>query len=195
MNHIALLFALPHLALAQSVAPLLEHKILDPTQPELEVRASAASHVLPTPYYTNIPEWEKYARNLREDILNKVILRGEAKRWAEASTKVEWLDTIPGGAGYRIKKFRFEAIPGLWVPGLLYEPENLSGKVPAVVNVKGHEGTGADTPYIQVRCINLAKHRILAYNIDWMGTGHLPTPGFAHPKIQQIDLTPTPPLA
>src|SRR5260370_20695407 len=111
MNHIALLFALPHLALAQSVAPLLEHKILDPKQPELEVRAFAASHVLPTPYYTNIPECEKYARNLREDILNKGILRGEAKRWAEASTQGESLDAITRHPGSRLYQLRVADLP------------------------------------------------------------------------------------
>jgi len=130
-----LLLLLGNSALAQSVAPLLEHQILDPRQSELEVRAFTASRVPLAPLYNNIPEWEKYAANLREDILNKVILRGEARRWAEMPTKVEWLDTIAGGPGYHIKKFRFQAVPGLWVPGLLYEPEMLSGRVPVVVNV------------------------------------------------------------
>src|SRR5258708_3761845 len=147
-----LFLAAAPLVLAQSVAPLLDRKILDPKQPELEVRAFTASRVLPVPTYSNIAEWEKYSAHLRQDILDKVILRGEAKRWAELPTKVEWLGVIPQ-AGYRIRKFRFEAVPGLWVPGLLYEPVNLSGKVPAIVNVKGHEKTGADTPYIQHRCI------------------------------------------
>src|SRR5262249_18120179 len=90
-----------------------------------------------------------------------------------------------------IKKFRFQAVPGLWVPGLLYEPETLSGKVPVVVNVKGHERTGADTPYIQLRCITLAKRGILAYNLDWMVTGQLASPGFLHYNLQQVDLTGT----
>jgi hypothetical protein len=29
-------------------------------------------------------------------------------------------------------------LPGLWVPVPLYEPEDLSGKAPAVLNVNGH---------------------------------------------------------
>ena len=42
-----------------------------------------------------------------------------------------------------MKKLRYEAIPGLWIPALLYEPEKLSGKVPAVLNVNGHEANGS----------------------------------------------------
>ncbi|MGH9631241.1 MAG: alpha/beta hydrolase family protein, partial [Bryobacteraceae bacterium] len=120
----------------------------------------------------------------------KVVLQGEAKRWSEAKTRVEWLETLPG-PGYRVKKLRYEAIPGLWIPALLYEPEKLSGKVPAVLNVNGHERTGVSTPYIQVRCINLAKRGILALNFEWYGMGQLQTENFHHYRLNQIDLTGT----
>ena len=46
------------------------------------------------------------------------------------------LETIDGGPGYRIKKLRYEALPGLWVPALLYEPTQLDGKVPVVSGLK-----------------------------------------------------------
>jgi len=66
---------------------------------------------------------------LRQQTLERVVFRGEAAHWRDAKSKVEWLDTIAGGPGYRIKKLRFEALPGMWIPALLYEPENLSGQV------------------------------------------------------------------
>jgi len=47
---------------------------------------------------------------------------------------LEWLDTLPGN-GFRLKKFRYEVVPGLWLPGLLYEPAQLSGRIPAIVNL------------------------------------------------------------
>jgi dienelactone hydrolase len=79
-------------------------------------------------------------------------------------------------------------VPGLWVPALLYEPDKLTGKVPVILNVNGHERTGTATPYIQERCINLAKRGMLALNLEWVGKGQLDTPGFQHYKINQLDL-------
>ncbi len=130
------------------------------------------------------------AKSIRKELLAKVVLRGEAKRWSEAKTGVEWLETLPG-SGYRIRKLRFEAIPGLWIPALLYEPETLAGRMPAVLNVNGHEGTGMSTPYIQQRCINLAKRGILALNFEWFGMGQLNSENFYHYRLNQIDLTGT----
>ena len=90
-------------------------------------------------------------------MLDNVVFRGEAATWRDYAGKVEWLDTIDGGEGYRIKKLRYEALPGLWVPRLLYEPTKLAGKVPVVLNVNGHDGNGKAADYKQIRCINLAK--------------------------------------
>jgi hypothetical protein len=38
-------------------------------------------------------------------------------------TVVEWAGDLPGGTGYTIRKLRYEAVPGLWIPALLYEPD------------------------------------------------------------------------
>src|SRR4029079_11680479 len=106
----------------------------------------------------------------------------------EYARRVEWLDTIAGGPGYRIKKLRFEAIPGLWVPALLYEPEKLKGRVPVVLNVNGHDSKGKPAPHKQIRCINLAKRGMLALNTEWLGMGQLQGDGFKHNRMSQLDL-------
>jgi dienelactone hydrolase len=95
------------------------------------------------------------------------------------------------GKGYRIKRLRYEIIPGLWIPALLYEPEKLSGKVPVILNVNGHEGTGVANDYIQIRCINAAKRGVLALNFEWLGMGQLKLEGFSHTRSNQLDLTGT----
>ena len=100
------------------------------------------------------------------------------------------------GAGYRIKKLRYEALPGLWIPALLYEPDNLGDKrVPVVMNVNGHDGKGKVAPYKQIRCINQAKRGMLALNVEWLGMGQLRTPGFMHYRMNQLDLCGTSGLA
>jgi len=140
------------------------------------------------PEVTSVKKWEKYAKRLRRDVLEKVVLRGRAAKWAKAKTKVEWLETLDGGEGYSIKKLRYEALPGLWIPALLYEPDGLSSKAPVVMNVNGHDGKGKAAPYKQIRCINQAKRGILALNVEWLGMGQLSLPNFKHYRMNQLDL-------
>ena len=169
---------------------VLSKRILAPNQPLVEVKAYTASRVPPLTVRPDQADWEQYADEIRERTLNDVIFRGEAKAWRDAKTRVEWLETIDGGPGYRIKKLRYEALPGLWIPALLYEPNNLTGKVPVVLNVNGHATVeGKAVEYKQIRCINQAKRGILALNVEWLGMGQLNTPGFGHYKMNQLDLT------
>ena len=115
--------------------------------------------------------------------------RGEAGRWRDAAVKVEWLDRIEGGPGYRIKKLRYEALPGLWIPALLYEPEKLSGRVPAVLNVNGHVGApGKAVEYKQKRCINFARQGMLALSLEWLACGELSHPENHHNFAAHLDL-------
>lgn len=167
----------------------LARPILAPNQPTVEVKTYTASRVPPLPAFQKLDEWQAYAREVRQRTFDEVIFRGQAREWRDAETRVEWLETIAGGPGYRIKKLRFEAIPGLWIPALLYEPENLSGKVPAVLNVNGHDrADGKAADYKQIRCINQAKRGMLALNVEWLGMGQLNTPGFSHGRMNQLDL-------
>lgn len=193
MQKLSLLFALASaIALAQQSAleSALAKPILAPNQPLIEVQVYTAARVKSMPAVSTAQQWDQVSERIRQDVLNKVVLQGEAKRWSESKTRVEWLKTI-SGPGYKVKKLRYEAIPGLWIPALLYEPDKLAGKVPVVLNVNGHEGNGVSTPYIQMRCINLAKRGILALNFEWYGMGQLKTENFYHYRANQIDLTGT----
>jgi hypothetical protein len=95
---------------------------------------------------------------------------------------------MEAGEGYTIKKLRFEVVPDLWIPALLYEPTKLNGKSPVFLNVNGHDGAGKAAPYKQIRCINMAKRGIIALNLEWFGMGQLRGPGFGHYKLNQLDL-------
>ena len=125
---------------------------------------------------------------MRSETLGRVVYRGEAAKWRGAPTRVEWQEAIAGGPGYRIRKLRYEAVPGFWVPALLYEPEKLEGKVPAVLNFDGRDPDGMFAGYKQVRCINLAKRGMIALNVDWIGMGQLRSPGNAHGLLNHLDL-------
>ncbi len=171
------------------VAAILKRPLIDPQLPLQEVQRFTESRVLPMPEVSTVAEWERHASRMRRETLEKVVLRGAAAKWADAPLKVEYLERLEGGEGYSIRKLRFEAVPGLWIPALLYEPDNLEGRVPIVLNVNGHDrGSGKAADYKQIRCINMAKRGMLALNPEWVGMGQLNSSGFNHYKINQWDL-------
>lgn len=171
------------------LAALLARPIIAPTLPLAEVRAYTASRVPAMPALTTLADWKTFADRTRRDVLEKIVFRGDtARAWRDAKTRVEWLDTIPGGPGYTIRKLRYEALPGLWIPALLYVPENISGKIPVHLAVNGHDKDGKAAPYKQLRCINLAKRGIASINVEWFAQGQLRTDGFGHYRMNQLDL-------
>ncbi|NDF00590.1 MAG: hypothetical protein EB034_20320, partial [Verrucomicrobia bacterium] len=170
------------------LAPLLARDLIGPNLALAEVQAYTEDRVPLMPRLTTAAAWQKEADHLRKDVLDQVVFRGEARTWRTAPTKVEWLDTIPGGPGYSIRKVRFEALPGLWIPALLYLPEKITGKVPVHLAVNGHDSVGKAAPYKQIRCINLAKRGVITLNTEWLNMGQLRGPGFAHYAMNQLDL-------
>lgn len=181
--------ALPAQADDSPVAAALKQPILEPDQPLAEVKAFCTARIAKMPALGTADEWRKYAEDLRQKTLDQVIFRGEAKTWRDAPLEVEWLDTIAGGPGYKIQKLRYAALPGLWIPALLYIPDNLGdAKVPACLNVNGHDPNGKAADYKQIRCINQAKRGMLALNVEWLGMGQLRSEGFVHYRANQLDL-------
>ena len=117
-------------------------------------------------------------------------------QWRDAPLRIDWQESIPGGPGYRMKKLRYEALPGLWIPAILYEPQSEQpGAVPAVLNVNGHDPKGKAAVYKQIRSINQAKRGMLALNVEWLYMGQLRQDGLMHWRMNQIDLCGTSGLA
>jgi hypothetical protein len=168
---------------------LLKHPILAPNLPLQEVQAYCEPKVPRMPKVSSLAEWQSFADQTRRDVLDKVVFRGAlAKQWRDAKTKMEWLDTLEGGPGYHIRKLRYEALPGLWIPALLYLPDKPESKMPVHLAVNGHDGNGKSAPYKQIRCINLARRGIASLNVEWLGMGQLRTEGFNHGRMNQLDL-------
>jgi dienelactone hydrolase len=142
---------------------------------------------LPTP---PTPEWwTAEAKRLRQEILEKVVFHGWPREWVEAPPKVEDLGLIPSGEGYRMRKLRYEIVPGFQSVGILYEPETIRGKVPAILNVNGHHGLpGKAIEHKQKRCINQAKLGILALNLEFLDQGELSNPENSHWFGAHLDL-------
>lgn len=191
-----LLSTLPLSAAEQDFKTWLSQPLIEKDLPWKEVQKYIAPRVLGMPEMDSVTDWEKYISQVRSDVLNKVVYRGAAAKWRDSKMNVKWLETIEGGPEYKIQKLRFEALPGLWIPALLYVPNQLSGKVPVVMNVNGHDGkNGKAADYKQVRCINQAKRGMLALNLEWVGMGQLNVPGLMHYRMNQLDLCGTSGLA
>ena len=145
--------------------------------------------------------WEAEAGELRRTMLEEVIFKGVPDEWREGASRVEWKDVIETGKGYRIRKLTYQALPGspashgrpgrpgLVIPALLYEPDDLGDTTPGVLNLNGHVGPpGKAVDYKQERCINLAKRGMVALNPEWLGFGELQGPGYQHNNAAYLDL-------
>ena len=165
---------------AEQVGGILELPIQSPELVEFQLRQYLMKRVPPLPTPRNAREWETEARELRERVLEEVIFHGWPRSWVEAEPKFEDLGIIAVGRGYRLRGLRYEILPGFEATALLYEPENLTGKVPAIVNVNGHTPVGNVTDYKQIRSINYALQGMLALSLEWFNCGELYLPGNDH---------------
>ena len=101
---------------ASAVEQALAQEIIGPALSLEEVRVFNETRVPDMPRVSTAAEWQAKDSEYRRNILDKVVFRGEAAKWRDTPLRVEWSDTIEGLPGYRIRKLRFEAVPGWWIP-------------------------------------------------------------------------------
>jgi len=160
---------------AHGLEAILKEEIISPAVADFEIRQYVVKHIAEPPRVPpTAQEWSEQAAQLRHHLLADVAFHGWPKEWVEAGPKFEEVGVIETGSGYRIRKLRYEILPGFYSVALLYEPEHLSGKVAAILNVNGHDHRwGKAAEYKQKRCINFAKQGILALNLEWFACGEL----------------------
>jgi dienelactone hydrolase len=173
---------------ATLLRPILEDEILPPQVAVFQLRQYVLHRVAKPPTPASAEQWTAESVRLRKRLLNEVVFHGWPREWVDSPPRVEEVGVI-AGKGYRIRKLRYEIVPGFQSVALLYEPENLHGKIPAVLNVNGHVGPpGKSVEYKQKRCITLAQHGILALNLEWFFFGELNQNGNQHAFGHDLDL-------
>lgn len=193
---LTLLLILGLLAQPADVDEALKRPILDPEQARIDTQAWMASKVP----VLRVPEtreaWEPYAQALRTRILDEIVYRGAAAReWRQQTATVRDVDVLKGD-GYRIRRIFYEAVPGLQVPALVYEPVPAPTRpTPVVINVNGHGPVGLGSAPQQARSINLAKKGLYAIDPEWIGQATLASEGLLHYRMNQLDLVGTSGLA
>ena len=191
---VVLISFLPSVAWAQGegndVRELLKDDIMSPAVADFQTRRYIIQNTAPPPKIPASPqEWTASAARLRHHLLDDVVFHGWPKEWIDSSPKFEESGVIETGNGYRIRKLRYEVIPGLESSALLYEPDHIDGKVPAILNLAGHDGPlGYGYEFKQKRCISFAKHGIVALNLEWFGFGELAKQGNDHWFAAHLDL-------
>lgn len=175
---------------SEQVEPILGKQLQSPEMVTFQLRQYLMTKrpaTLPTP--KSAQEWTAEAKRIKKRLLDEVVFHGWPKEWVNSAPKFEDLGMIPSGKGYRMRKLRYEIVPGFYSTAILYEPENLRGKVPAILNVNGHwlpQGKSLD--FKQKRCINHALQGMLALNIEWLGMGELFHPENDHLKLFGVHL-------
>jgi dienelactone hydrolase len=168
---------------------VLGEEILASSVALLQMKSFILSRVAPPPVATSAAQWTEESQRLRRHLLQDVVFHGWPPDWVNSSPKFEEVETIETHQGYRLRKLRYEVVPGFQSVAILYEPEKLQGKVPAILNLNGHVGpTGKAVEYKQKRCINFAKHGILALNLEWFAFGELRAEGNQHWYGAHLDL-------
>ncbi|HEV2492033.1 MAG TPA: prolyl oligopeptidase family serine peptidase [Terriglobia bacterium] len=177
---------------AQATSRSVELTLEPPVQPiavtAFELQRYLMRRIPKLPPATSASEWKAEVQKLRRHMLEDIAYHGWPREWVDAAPKFEDVGVIETGKGYRLRKLRYEIVPGYESTAILYEPGRLSGRAPAILNVHGHEPLGKAAEYKQKRCINFAKRGILALSLEWPGFGELNQPENAHDYGAHLDL-------
>lgn len=171
-----------------SIQETLAQTVQAPDVSAFQLQEYLLQRIPPLPHPATAAQWTKEEQQLRSHILDDVAFHGWPKAWVDSPPKFEPMGVIDTPNGYRILKFRYEIVPGFMSTALLYEPDKIVGRVPAVLNLLGHEPEGTSVEYEQKRCINFAKRGIIALNLEWFGFGELSQPDNAHDYAADLDL-------
>jgi dienelactone hydrolase len=177
---------------AQVSKPYAEEVLKEPsrdvTSREYQLQEFLLKRIPPLPTPTTPASWSAEEERVRKHILNDVAYHGWPREWVDAAPKFEETGVVETSHGYRIRKLRFEVVPGFHSTALLYEPAKTAGRVPAILNLLGHEPDGIGVEYEQKRCINFAKRGIIALDVEFIGFGELANPENAHDFASGLNL-------
>jgi hypothetical protein len=171
-----------------SIVETLSSPVQPPAVTQFQMEKYLMARIPPLPSPSTPEQWTAEEKRLRERILNDLAFHGWPREWVESAPRFEEVGMVETGNGYRIRKLRYEIVPGFISTALMYEPEKITGRVPAVLNLIGHEPDGIVVEYEQKRCINFAKRGIVALDLGWMQFGELSQPGNDHDYAAHLDL-------
>jgi dienelactone hydrolase len=176
-------------SLPNQVEPILSQRIQAAEVTEYLLREYAMAHVAPLSAPQSPQQWTSEANRLRRHLLDDVVFHGWPNEWVDSPVKFEDLGIVSTGTGYRMRKLRYEIVPGFQSTAILYEPLDIRGKIPAILCVNGHGfALGKAVEDKQKLCINFAKRGMLALSLEWLDCGELNQPENDHNFAGHLDL-------
>lgn len=135
------------------------------------------------------------ARALRSELLD-AYFRGAPAAWRAAGSPGSQVSVVKGApinrGKYVVQPLRFEALPGMWIPAVLYTPVSKGPRRgPAVLSVNGHGGKKNDdlaSDFVQARAINLAKRGLTVLSVEWFDQGQLRVgSAYRHDRVAALE--------
>src|SRR5262245_12354267 len=78
----------------KDVKALLSKEIIGPRQARVDVTRYVQQRIPVFKPAASAEEWKKESERLRAEILDKVVFRGEAKKWRDHKVQIKWQETI-----------------------------------------------------------------------------------------------------
>jgi len=142
---------------ATVIEPILTQQIQPPQVVTFQLQQFLLGKVPELTVPSSAEQWTAQEQRIRRHLLDDVVFHGWPQEWVNSPPRFEDLGPIPAGKGYQLRKLRYEIVPGFYCTALLYTPQHLQGRVPAVLNVMGHwEERGNKMEFQQQLCINQA---------------------------------------
>ena len=124
---------------------------------------------LPLPHFTSLKEWGERKAFLR----NQILVSAGLSPMPEKTPLHSQIFGNVAGTGYTIEKVLIETLPGFYLGGNLYRPQNGHSKHPAILNPQGHWPYGRlenDTVYSGPSLgISLARQGYVVFAYDMVG--------------------------
>ncbi len=96
----------------QDLAPILTRPLETPDLVTFQLRQYLYRRIPKLPAPSSAAQWTAETERLRKHLLDDVIFHGWPREWVNAPPSFEDLGVIETGHGYRMRKLRYEIVPG-----------------------------------------------------------------------------------
>lgn len=117
--------------------------------------------------YLSSKYYDKQSWELRKDSLRTCMLSAlQLLPMPPKPTSAPIINNKRKMDGYTVENIAFEVLPGVYICGSLYQPNNIKGKIPVVLCPDGHFSGHRYRPDCQQRCAMLARMGCMAISYD-----------------------------
>jgi hypothetical protein len=145
---------------AAEIQTLFRGECFTPDEAATKLAAFAAK-------YQTADQWKARADSIRQGVRRGMRL----ERLPKPCDLKPIRHSVRKGDGYTVENVAFESLPGFWVTGNLYLPDQSAGKIPGVACPHGHLADNRLLEQTQTRCAVLARMGCAVFAYDMIGYG------------------------